>query len=287
MIKPSVSKPLVFVCLLSLAFSARGQSDEVNPTIKTEVTRIAVRDLTTEGVEERLGKVVFQSLLKELRKYQGLSLISMDEIRELMNAEADRQLAGCCESGCLAEIADALGADEVILGSLTTLGEETLFELKRVSQSQAKVLSSEQTRLKNVSGDALLAAIGPLVQKLLHDRKLKAGRQIGVDKAVALTLNPPPIQPLYTLSAAGLGASALVVSGALFAVNNALFTQFQNDAKASVNGPPLQNSGERIERINQTAYGAYVTAGVGGAMLLTASVMALFTDWWGYKNVSE
>ena len=287
MIKPSVFTPLVFVCLLSLTPSAKGQSNEAPPSIKTEVTRIAVRDLTTEGVEERLGKVVFQSLLKELRKYQGLSLISMDEIRELMNAEADRQLAGCSESGCLAEIADALGADEVILGSLTTLGDETLFELKRVSQSQAKVLSSEQTRLKNVSGDALLAAIGPLVQKLLHDRKLKAGRQVGVDKAVALTLNPPPIQPLYTLSATGLAASAFLISGALFVVNNALFTQFQNDAKASVNGPPVQNSGERIARINQTAYGAYGAAAVGGVMVVTASVMALFTDWWGDGDVGE
>ena len=57
------------------------------------------------------------SLLAELRKLERVSVIGMDEVRAMLDIEAQKQALGCDDDeGCLAEIAGALGAPADIIG---------------------------------------------------------------------------------------------------------------------------------------------------------------------------
>ncbi len=94
--------------------------------------RVAVTDLGVDGVEARVARL-FSS-----RKLERTSVLGLDEIKALLDLEAERQLMGCtAESSCLAEIADALGADVVVLGTIARVGDSHVISLKSVLQGDA------------------------------------------------------------------------------------------------------------------------------------------------------
>ncbi len=53
----------------------------------------------------------------------GFTVLSMRDLQAAIAHEADRQLLGCDDEGCLAEIADAVDADLLIHGTLTTTSD--------------------------------------------------------------------------------------------------------------------------------------------------------------------
>jgi hypothetical protein len=81
--------------------------------------RVAVYDLSVDGVEPRVGRFVTDAFVAELRKLEGVSVVAMDEVRAMLTHEAQKELVGCHEgASCLSEIGDALGVDELVVGSL-------------------------------------------------------------------------------------------------------------------------------------------------------------------------
>ena len=79
-------------------------------------------------------------LVQEIRKLKGVSVIGMDEVRAMLDHEAQRQLAGCeADSDCLAEIAGALGADTLVVGSMARVGDEHVLALRRIEPQRAEV----------------------------------------------------------------------------------------------------------------------------------------------------
>ena len=62
------------------------------------------------------------------------------EITAMLDHEAQKQMVGCADdTSCVASIADALGVDEIVVGQLTVVGDETLFALRRIEQAEARV----------------------------------------------------------------------------------------------------------------------------------------------------
>lgn len=64
---------------------------------------LAVYDLDGAGIEPHVGRVVTSSVVEELRKLQRVSVISMDEVRAMLDREAQKQLMGfvCPRAGRL------------------------------------------------------------------------------------------------------------------------------------------------------------------------------------------
>src|SRR5207253_3240205 len=93
-------------------------------TSKVHVQRIAVYDFELSGIDKRVGRVVTDATVAELRKLQGVSVVGMDEVRAALDMEAQKQLVGCSSESCVAEIAEALGVDGVVIGQLAQVGDE-------------------------------------------------------------------------------------------------------------------------------------------------------------------
>ena len=252
--------------------------------------RIAVYDLELEGVPRNVGAVVTESVLQEVRKLQGTSAIGMNEIRDMLAHEATKQLAGCSEdsSSCLADLAGALGVDDLVTGKLARIDKSNVLTLRRIDQKRAEVAGVVDKRLEAGSGQEFLAAIGPSIKELYPTRELKPGYVRGVSKDVALRLDPPPVPVWATLTLGGVAAGAAIaggIVGVLALTSQSAYKDYAALGKTQViSGATLVRKGNEAQTRATVADALFISAGV---MAITTAVVALFTDWKGYRNASE
>lgn len=97
--------------------------NDCNDNQAPAVVRVLVLDLvasqpSVESVAAALGPVI----AREAKQARGYEIITSGEIRSAMSQESAKQLAGCDDSSCLAEVAEALDADLLVSGrvDLTT-----------------------------------------------------------------------------------------------------------------------------------------------------------------------
>lgn len=256
---------------------------------RRKAVRIAVQDLQVSEVDPRVAAVVTDSLLQELRKLQGVSVIGMDEIRAMLDQEATRSMAGCDDESCLADLAGALGAEILIVGSMAKVGDEHVFGLRRIEQAEARVSGSVSRRLEAVDGEEFLAIIGPAVEELFPDYALRAGKTRGVDEEVALKLNPPPLAPVAFWSVVGTSGGAAALATALFTVHVFAVAYYR-----LVTLPSLTNAGGSFAAVGaqQMAINVFLVAAAVsavGALALGGAAAALFplTDFAGYGDLAE
>jgi hypothetical protein len=247
------------------------------------VLRVVVTELDrSEDLSERTGRIVADNLVAELRKLGGLSVVSMDEVRAMLELESERQLLGCSDesSSCLSEIADALGADVVVSGRIATLDGARVFSLRRLDQRRAAVTGQVEERLVAAGGEEFLAAIGPAIEKLFPDMPLKVGASRGVPRERARLLNPPPLPVWSTIAVGGASVAILVGSaGALVAANAALGSGqklVDRSRETPIDGLLVVEQEQTAQTFSALGVGLAVGGVVVGA---GAGVMALFTDW--------
>jgi len=196
---------------------------------------------------------------------QGFRVTTAKEIEELVGLERRRQLAGCDESACLSELANALGVDAVISGEIGKLsGGKYQLLLKINSARDGRQLSSYGAR---VSGEeAVLDEIGKAARAMAPEVALAFGR----------TLKPVVRERAATArDFAWLPAGAgVVVAGA------GAFCMYQASVHyqqlVSPSQPMTLAEGDAIRRSGIAYQGAGLAAlGVGGAALLAAGGMFL------------
>lgn len=274
---------MIAALLLALSAQAPAPSpacDEREEATRDRAVRVAVYDLEAANVDAHVGRVVTESVVAEVRKLDRVVVVGMSEVRALLDLEAQKQLAGCSEDSCLAEIADALGVDLVVTGTLARVGEEHVFGLKLVDARAARTASSYDARLAPAGGEEFLAAVGPAVEKLFPGRPLRPGATRGVPAEIALRLNPPPIPAWAFWSGVGGTAVLAATGGALTTVwalrQNDFATLREQDA---VSGALVKQRTDELlfaEGLMWTAWG------VAGAAAVVVAATAFFTDFAGY-----
>lgn len=116
---------------------------------KVKRHKVVVADLQAQsGVAPETAALVTDQLVSQLGKVTELQVISSRDVTALLGLERQRQLLGCTESGCLAELAGALGADDVVSGSVGRLGRSLLLTVTRVETRSATAKSRWSERLR-------------------------------------------------------------------------------------------------------------------------------------------
>lgn len=153
-------------------------------TLVPSVTRatgegqLVVPTLSTTGVDEKVAPVLTELVLEALLTRHRLPALGPSDLKDMLNAEQQRQLLGCEDSRCLSELAGALGAARLVSGLVGRLGELYVVSLKLVDLSSAQVLSRASKRFARLE-DAP-EVMGPLVDALVGAKpQLKVdGRQL-------------------------------------------------------------------------------------------------------------
>ena len=276
----STSDDLVQTLIENEAATLQAVESPLQSTPASTLTRrVAVYSFELQNVPVGIGQVVTDALLAEVRKMEGISAIGMEEITQMISLEAQKQMLGCeASESCLAQIAGALGVDELITGTLTELADGRVILIRRIDQRQAKVIEAVQKRLKIGSGEEFLLAIGPSVQELYTDRPYRPGTQPGVPDELVLRLNPPPIPSWFTRTMGwtglGLAAAGGISYGATWLYhNNRTRDLKQGEIDSGQSASQTAQTGQNIETASQT----FLITGV----LFSAAFGALYalTDW--------
>ncbi len=105
------------------------------------------------------------ALLVALRK-AGLAVVGSGDIRTVLDVEAARQATGCDTDSCAAEVADALGAPELVVGQIARVGDTWVFTVTRLSRGELAVIAQAQRRVQGADPGQLLSVIPALVDDI-------------------------------------------------------------------------------------------------------------------------
>ena len=113
---------------------------------------LASPDFQTVNVPADVARFANEHLAQELTA-RGLRVVTARDINALLGMERQRQLAGCAEgqAACLTELANALGADGLLLGDLAWLGGRWQLNLKVIRSSSGTRVASHSATLTRES----------------------------------------------------------------------------------------------------------------------------------------
>lgn len=187
---------LLFALLVPTAAPAAGEC------------QLAVFDLEAgDGVSvdraAALGDVVTAAIADAL---PGCHVLARAELRAMVSVETERQLGGCDQASCLAEVGEALGVDRAVMGNVAVVDDALVLSLRLVDIGKARV----DARASDASRGDAVALTRWLAKKLVRG-----------DDAGPRPPEPPPADAPASLwrtlawTGVGSGAGLLVVSAVL------------------------------------------------------------------------
>lgn len=264
---------------------------------KRKALRIAFYDIERVGVDERVGHVMGSYLVEELRKRERVSVLDGSEIRVLIgdatkgeNARSS-SIERCSDEACFSEVAEALGAESVVVGTLTQVGTDIVFGLRRIDQSKQEVTATFLQRVPAQDTTALLPLVGKSIAATFPDLAVRAGQTLGVDERAAAVLNPPPLPPVVSGGLYALTATSAVAGGVLLSIAAVSAVGYETDLqrfKAAGSDASSDDENAALRAREDVFYGSQI-AGFGAVSAavvfgVAAVVTGAFTDWSGARD---
>jgi hypothetical protein len=127
------------------------------------------------GVPKETAQLLGDALAGELRKRQGVSVLTQADVAALLGVEKTRQMLGCSDSGCMAEIGGSLGADRVVHGSLGRIGESLVVNVSALDPKRALAAAAVSERLRGGQEEAFLDVLPSIANDLLAEGPAPSG----------------------------------------------------------------------------------------------------------------
>jgi len=130
---------------------------------------IAVTQLQLVQTTPELGGYVEDRLATQLRA-RGFQVVTPGDMAAILGMERQKQLLGCSDdTSCYAELTDALGVSNVLLGRLTRLGTRFELDVRVIRQGSAKIIASDTRGVDDESrlGSLVERAAEALAEQLL------------------------------------------------------------------------------------------------------------------------
>jgi TolB-like protein len=163
-----------------LGFAATDAAPRFALEVAPEGTKVAILDLDAHDVTPGLADNLTQLLSLELKKFEGLGVISRGEIQAMLRFESERQALQCTSDiSCLVEIGGALGVDYLVGGSVGRLGDAFVVTLKLMDVAAAEVVSRASQTFRGSETD-LAPALRFATWELLG-RKVAGAGSIAVE----------------------------------------------------------------------------------------------------------
>lgn len=273
----------------ALATPSSGSDRCSEPPKKAVVAHVAVQDVDVPALDERAKGILTAALAAEVRKVDGTSVMGMDEVRALLEQEAQKQLAGCDGESCMSELADALGAELVVSARIAQIGDQVAVSFRRFDNRDAGVKGVDKQVSGAVTGEEFLALLGPAVGELFPDMPLKKGATRGASPETARKLSPPPLPSWMfwsTAAATGAGAATGVLAGGY---SQSVLSQLQTDIDNSgkTGGIDGRSVKDRLATSQTSALVANVSFAAAAGLALATGAMFMFTDFDGYADALE
>ncbi len=125
------------VLLLALGLARPSRAAEAAPAAKD---RMLVIDFGAAlGADSQLAKLVQDLVVSRVHAMARYDVVTTSDVTQMLDMEQQRQLVGCDQGSCLADIGGALGARWVVTGSVSLLGGRNMLTLKLADTREAKI----------------------------------------------------------------------------------------------------------------------------------------------------
>jgi hypothetical protein len=244
--------------------------------------RVVVYDITAADLSAKRAQLVSECIVEEVRKLERVSVSSIAEVRAMLSLEEQRQMLGCDQASCLVQLAGALGADDLVLGQVGSVGDSTVLTIKRVDLQTAEVRHEYTRRMQGGGGEELIEAVTPAVETIFPEYAVRGGSKRGVSSELVKRWSPPPLKPWAVWSTGGIGLAGLAVGGYFYYEERKAadeFTQITFDLKRDIKYPTDRVTAAEQEPAiwNGRKRTALI---VGGSFVVVSGLLAwLFVDW--------
>ena len=135
-------------------------------------TKVLVLDVKSADLQPSEVETLTSLVTANLARYQEIEAISGQDLKRLVDLEAQKQAAGCDEAGCLAEMAGALGAQIVIFGQAGRLGGTIVVTLNAFDAQKGVAVARQPIEAGDVGKLPALvgSAVDRLVAAVFHER---------------------------------------------------------------------------------------------------------------------
>jgi TolB-like protein len=191
---------------------------------------LLIMAFTADGVPGRSATSAEDLTAAAFSRTGRFNVIAGADLEQMMQLESNKAALGCNEGECIAEIADALGADFVVTGRISRLGELFVLKLSVLKPAEAKTMVTETFQVKSIEDLAFelsmagqrmtLITFGEEVPDALKvsaaDQQKKSDEEMKeiVDEAVKKQIEEQEASPMVlTLIYGGLGATGVGALG--------------------------------------------------------------------------
>ncbi|HEY3446910.1 MAG TPA: hypothetical protein VGK67_11125 [Myxococcales bacterium] len=232
------------------------------PAKKKSKPRIAVLDVRTAGT---LDPKTFEGLsgliASEIAaRASAVQVIGSGDIRAMVGFEREKQLMGCSESACLAEIGGALGVDWMLTTEGSKLGGTWILTMVLIDVPKSRPLKrlSQRTDQENKVVDEAILGVRQMVAELPKDESAPA------PAAPVAAVETRPAEggrnKVLTWGLLGGGVVALVVGSVTAGMGWETRRSLLGDQKAQI---PTSITREEAKAANSKAIAGYVVGAVG------------------------
>jgi TolB-like protein len=121
------------------------------PQEPTGRKRLLVLDFRNDGVDNKTVLIIRDSLTTHLARISTLDVMSTEDVRRAMDVEVAKQAMDCTQESCMAEIANALGADYLVFGNVGSLGDVIVGNMSLLDVKQGKSIGREEIEVRALS----------------------------------------------------------------------------------------------------------------------------------------
>ncbi|NOZ85983.1 MAG: hypothetical protein GXP49_06930 [Deltaproteobacteria bacterium] len=267
------SMSLLIPILLPLTLHAKapdktelpGQASREKPrllVLKTKVTGVG----NTKTVDPVALTNLVGSVISNTGKYR---LVSSEDMVAMLDQEQQKQLAGCDDVSCMAEIGAAMGARFLIYSNVGKVGGAYLATVSLIDTKDGSVSNRQSITVQN-------------------EKRILAGMEVAAKRLVGLKAELPPLEQAgkpanlapwkWSALAGGLLMAALGGAGTGLAVSN---RNKADDADKQSDMDDYRAKGETWNKVAITGYA------VGGALLATSVVLFVLDSMKGTKGKRE
>ena len=150
----------LWLLLVGGLWAADARAEEVDP----EKISLAVMDLASEGASPDLAASLTGLVAAELERLRVFQVISRQDMRALVQHEAQRQSLGCDGDDCTHRLGTMLGVRYLVSGSVGRVGDELSVTLSLSEVALSRVVGRAARTVSSPA--ALLPAIPGLIRTL-------------------------------------------------------------------------------------------------------------------------
>jgi TolB-like protein len=152
--------------------------------------RVLVLDLEVGNADEHVVQALTRAVVDAISQRAELQVFAAEDLRQIVELEAEKAALGCDTSSCLAEVAGAMGARFVVFGGVTRVEDDLVLSLTVFDAEEAKPVNrksythssaSRQLRYAPVLVDELLAPLGfaPIAEVAPDEEPASEGGGLG------------------------------------------------------------------------------------------------------------